>query len=152
MAITVPAANSTGTSAWADDVANQINQMRAFMTLVNPNAASPASGTATWVTMGNITVPTWATRARVSLAMTGVAASTSNTGVDVAVKIGSSTGALWRFTADDSTTRHQCTINDLLTSVPTGSQSVTVQATFSAGILTASSTFCSFGLNIDWMQ
>jgi hypothetical protein len=47
----------------------------------------------------------------------------------------------------------QSAMNDQLTSVPTGSQSVTVQATFlTLSTFNAPGTACSFDLNIDWMQ
>jgi hypothetical protein len=154
-AVAVPAVGDTGVASYADDVANQINQMHAFMTLVNPNVNSPGAGTATWVTMGNITVPTWATRGRVSLTANGCSAASLPAAADIAVKIGSSTGAAKRWTATVAVGTSRLPtlgLNDLLTSVPTGSQSVTVQATFAAGTLTAASTFCSFDLNIDWMQ
>jgi len=151
-AITSPAANSTGTSAWADSVADQINQMRAYMVLTNPNVATPGAGTATWVTMGNTTVPIWATKGRVSLAITGLTASVAACTVTLAVKIGTSTGAGKFFATAQNTQRIEFVLNDLLTSVPTGSQSVTVQATFGVGTFTAPATLCSFDLNIDWMQ
>ena len=59
MSITVPAANSTATSAWADSVANFVNGF-AVPLLFTPggNTDTPGAGTATWVTLGTITVPT----------------------------------------------------------------------------------------------
>jgi len=152
VAVSVLAVGDTFTAAVENDIANQINQMRAFMTLANPNVSTPGAGTATWVTMGNTTVPTWATRARVCLALTGIKGNTGAASANLAVKIGASTGAVKFFATVDATNRHQGTINDLLTSVPTGSQSVTVQATFNVNTLLAPSSVCSFDLNIDWMQ
>jgi hypothetical protein len=153
-AIVSPATGDTATAAWADSVADQINQMHAFMTFV-PGATftTPASGTATWVTMGNVTVPAWATRARVSLTVTGIKANVTTAAVLVAVKIGSSTGVGKLFATPTVTNpRIQGALNDLLTSVPTGSQSVTVQATFVSDTMSVLSTLSSFDLNIDWMQ
>jgi len=151
-AVAVPAVGDTGVASYADDVANQINQMHAYMVLTNPNVATPGAGTATWVTMGNITVPTWATKGRVSLAMTGLTASVAACTVTLAVKIGTSTGAGKFFATAQNTQRIEFVLNDQLTSVPTGSQSVTIQATFGVGTFTAPATLCSFDLNIDWMQ
>jgi len=149
--IPVPATGDPATASWAAAVANQLNQMRAFMTLANPNASTPGAGTATWVTMGNITVPAWATQARVGLTACGINPSVANAGVDIAVKIGSSTGALKRWTAVTAGARWQFALNDLLTAVPTGSQSVTVQATFANGTFSAPATVSLFDLNIDWL-
>ena len=150
--VSVLSVNDTFTAAVENDIAKQLNEMHAFMTLANPNATSTGAGTATWVTMGNVTVPTWATKARVSLSMAGITNSASNAAIDVAVKIGTSTGGLWRVQTIQTTGRLDVgAFNSLLTSVPTGSQSVTVQATFGAGSYTAPSTACSFDLNIDWL-
>jgi hypothetical protein len=151
-AIVSPATGDTATAAWADSVADQVNTAHTFMTLANPNATSTGAGTATWVTMGNVTVPTWATKARISLAMTGLQATATTTSANLAVKIGSSTGAVHLIATPNLTgTRIHAGFNDLLTSVPTGSQSVTVQATFSASTWIAPATSCSFDLNIDWL-
>ncbi len=142
----------TFTAANQNDIANQLNQMHAYMTLANPNVSTPGSGTATWVTMGNITVPAWATRARVSLSMAGIQNNAANAAADIAVKIGTSTGGSWRLQTQQAIGRMDAgAFNSLLTSVPTGSQSVTVQATFGASTYTAPSTVCSFDLNIDWL-
>jgi len=152
-AVDVPAVGDTGVAAYADAVANQINQMHAFITVANPNVSTPGAGTATWVTMGNVTVPTWATRGRVCLAMSGLSGSAAGSNADVAVKIGTSTGVAHRITAQVITTRFGVGFNDLLTSVPTGSQSVIVQASFvGTGTIAAPSSACLFDLNIDWMQ
>jgi len=151
-AVSVLAVGDTFTASVENDIANQINQMHAYMVLTNPNVSTPGAGTATWVTMGNVTVPTWATRARVCLSITGITAAAAPATVNLAVKIGSSTGATKFFATAQNTQRVNFPINDLLTSVPTGSQSVTVQATFSSSTFTAPSTLCSFDLNIDWMQ
>jgi hypothetical protein len=149
--VSVLAVGDTFTAAVENDIANQLNQMHAFMTLINPNTSTAGSGTATWVTMGNVTVPTWATKGRVCLAITGFSGTAANAS-DIAVKIGTSTGQANRITSAVTTTRQAFPLNDLLTSVPTGSQSVTVQSTFlTLGTLSAPSTACVFALNIDWL-
>jgi hypothetical protein len=149
--VTSPAVGETAIAGWPDSVADQLNQMHAFMTLINPNTSTAGAGTATWVTMGNVTVPTWATKGRVCLAITGFSGTAANAS-DIAVKIGTSTGQANRITSAVTTTRQAFPLNDLLTSVPTGSQSVTVQSTFlTLGTLSAPSTACVFALNIDWL-
>src|SRR6266702_3461522 len=123
--------------------------MHAFMTVANSGATSTGAGTATWVTMGNVTVPAWATRARVCLAMNGVTALGTTSQLDLVVKIGASTSTTGpqRMTTPAVTTRFSLPLNDLLTSVPTGSQSVTLVATFQTGTFTMSATASTIGLN-----
>jgi len=152
VAVSVLAVGDIFTAAVEDDIANQINQMRTYITIANPNVPSPGAGTATWVTLGNVTVPTWATRARISLILTAISGSATTAQADLVVKIGTATGASRRLAAPGVTTRFDKPINDLLTSVPTGSQSVLVQATFVSGTFSAPATVCSFDMNIDWMQ
>jgi hypothetical protein len=151
--VSVLAVGDTFTAAVENDIAKQLNEMHAFMTLANPNVSTPGAGTATWVTMGNVTVPTWATKGRCSLAMSGLSGSAAGANADVVVKIGTSTGVAHRITAAVITTRFGVGFNDLLTSVPTGSQSVIVQASFvGTGTISAPVSACLFDLNIDWMQ
>lgn len=151
-AIVSPATGDTATAAWADSVADQLNQMHAFMTLANPNATSTGAGTATWVTMGNVTVPTWATKARVCLSMAGLSATATTSQADIAVKIGTAVSPGVRMFYTLAARMPPVCIADLLTSVPTGSQSVTVQATFQVSTFSAPATACTFNLNIDWLQ
>jgi hypothetical protein len=150
-AIVSPATGDTATAAWADSVADQLNQMHAFMTLANPNATSTGAGTATWVTMGSVTVPDWATKARVCLSMAGITATLATSQADIAVKIGTAVNVGKRVFGTAAGRMAPATINDLLTSVPTGSQSVTVQATFQVSTFSAGTTAVTFDLNIDWL-
>ena len=149
--VSVLAVNDTLTAGVENDIANQINQMHGYITYAGAGETTPGAGTATWVTMGNVTVPAWASKARVCLSITGITANAAAANVNLAVKIGSSTGATKFFATAQNTQRVHFPINDLLTSVPTGSQSVTVQATFSLSTFTAGTTLCSFDLNIDWL-
>jgi hypothetical protein len=150
LAIQVPSVGTPAIAGYADDVANQLNQQRDFMTLTNQTATTTGSGTATWVTMGNVTVPTWASKGRIQLNITGLAGSTTTAAVGLAVKIGTSTGVSKRCTAPGTTSRAAWSISDLLTAVPTGSQSVTIVATFISGTFSVAAD-ANFDLNIDWL-
>ncbi|HYS35244.1 MAG TPA: hypothetical protein VEO01_06335, partial [Pseudonocardiaceae bacterium] len=61
------------------------------------------------------------------------------------------TGAVHRTTAAVTGRNPPYAINDQLTSVPTGSQSVTIQATFVSGNVLTATAPCTFDLNINWL-
>lgn len=124
---------------------------KSFMPLANPNATSTGSGTATWVTMGTITPPTWATRTRAFLTANGCSTGAAGNQADIAVKIGTSTGVAQRWVGLSSTSRLGFTLSDLLTAIPSGPQTVTIQATFQTGTLVAPNSACLFGLSLDWL-
>jgi len=151
MAVSVLAVGDTFTAAVENDIANQINQMRTYITYTGAAEVTPGAGTATWVTMGNVTVPTWATKARCSISINSAVASAAAAAIGPAIKIGTSTGVVQRITAPATGRQGSIAWNDLLTSVPTGSQSVTIPVTFVSGTFTATAP-CLFNLNIDWMQ
>lgn len=96
---------------------------------------SPASGTATWFTLGSITVPAWATKANVVWQLYGTfltAASASNTTLQF--KIGSAAGLSQRIFGDSSSTnRFNHGWSEQITGLATGSQSVIASATFVSG-------------------
>ena len=155
MAIRVLAVNDTFLASDEDDIANQINQMRTFITVANPNATSTgAGGPTTWVTVGNVTRPAWATQARISGILEAISGSATTAQADLTIKIGTSTSTVGthRVAAPGVTTRFDKPIVDLLTSVPSGSQSMVVQATFVSGTFSAPATVCNFSFNIDWLQ
>jgi hypothetical protein len=144
----------TFTAAVQNDIAKQINEMHAFITVANPNATSTgAGGPTTWVTVGNVTVPAWASKARLDGVLEAISGSATNAQADLTVKIGTSTSTVGthRCAAPGVTTRFDKPIFDLLTSVPTGSQSMIVQATFVSGTFSAPNSVCSFSFNIDWL-
>ncbi len=149
--VSVLAVNDTLTAGVENDIANQINQMHGYITYAGAGETTPGAGTATWVTMGNVTVPAWASKAIVSLTITSITAGAVVGAVGLAVKIGSSTGAVHRTTAAVTGRNPPYAINDQLTSVPTGSQSVTIQATFVSGNVLTATAPCTFDLSINWL-
>jgi hypothetical protein len=127
--------------------------MRTFITVANPNATSVgAGGPTTWVTVGNVTRPTWASQARINAVLCAISGSATNAQADLLIKIGTAAGVNHRVSAPGVTTRFDKPINDLITGVPSGSQSLVVQATFVSGTFSAPATVCSFDFNIDWLQ
>jgi hypothetical protein len=122
------------------------------MSAQNPNTTTPGSGTATWVTMGTIFIPIWATRGRTNLTMNSVTASAALAAINAAVKIGAVVNAAKRLTAPVLGRCPTFAINDLLAGLASGTTvTVTVEATFVQGTFTAPSSACDFDLNIDWL-
>jgi hypothetical protein len=109
-----------------------------------PGTYSTSAGTATWVTIGTATVPPWATKARVTWGVSGYAASTTSAlNVTCAVKIGTVAGTSMRMPGSTvTTTNNTIGASELLTGISTGSQSVTITATFVGGT-------GSFGTTVD---
>jgi hypothetical protein len=100
------------------------------------NNDTPTSGTATWFTMGSITVPTWATQCVVTYSINGIITLATGINCTAIFKVGSVSGALGsKRISDNGTTagRFCFTVSDLFTGLSTGSQSVTVSATWQAG-------------------
>lgn len=141
--ITAPAVGDTGTAAWADSVANWLNQLTATL-LFTPggNTDTPGAGTATWVTLGNITVPTWSTQCVVTYTCNGIYDTGTTSSVSCVIKVGSAAGAVSKriLTPGVSLQRFHMPITDLVTGLSTGSQSVTLSATFSAGTVIRADT------------
>jgi hypothetical protein len=141
MAPTQPAVGDQATAAWADEVAQDVISLAGGASppplLFTPggNTDTPGAGTATWVTLGNITVPTWATKCNVTYTMNGIFDTGTTSNVSAVLKIGSVAGGVSkRIDAPGvANQRFHVPITDRLTGLSTGSQSVTISATFTAG-------------------
>jgi hypothetical protein len=141
MAPTIPAVGDQATAAWADEVAGDVIDLagsanQSLLYTPGGNTDTPTSGTATWFTMGNITVPTWATKCIVTYSITGIITLATSINCTAIFKVGSVSGSLGsKRICDNGTTsgRYSYTVTDLLTGLSTGSQSVTVSATWVAG-------------------
>ena len=150
MAPTSPAVGDQSTAAWATDIALDVidlattNQVLLFTP--GGNTDTPGAGTATWVTLGNITVPTWATKCNVVYTMNGVFDTGTTSSVTGVMKIGSVAGAASkRISAPGvANQRFHQPIVDRLTGLSTGSQSVTISATFTAGSVIRADTTSFF--------
>jgi len=94
---------------------------------------SAASGSATWITLGNITVPVWATQARIHIDLGAFSGSAADATCNVKIVLGAVAGASKRCQKSGSGTRVNWSATDLLTGISTGSLSLTLQATFNAG-------------------
>jgi hypothetical protein len=96
--------------------------------------STPGAGTATWLTLGNVTVPVWATKARVTWSVSGYSDSAvSALNVNCRLKIGTAQGVSMRIPGSTVQTQSTLFSSELVTAVPTGSQSVTISATYNAG-------------------
>jgi hypothetical protein len=131
-----PAVGDTATAAYADAVALQLNTPEQTL-LFTPggNTDTPGAGTATWVTLGNITVPTWASTCFVTYTMNGIYDTGTTSNVAVVMKVGSISGAVNKriLGVSISGQRLHIPIADQFTGLSTGSQSVTLSATFTSG-------------------
>jgi len=134
MALTVPAVGDLWTATLADAVINYVNAANTVVNFVPAgNTDTPASGTTptTWITLGNLAVPSWATAAVVVMTVNGfyeVAAGSDN--VTIKTGIGTALGPFApRLIGAPSANRGSFTWADTITSPPTGSQSLIVQAT-----------------------
>jgi hypothetical protein len=141
MAPTIPAVGDQATAAWADEVAGDIISLAGEAApaplLFTPggNTDTPGAGTATWVTLGNITVPTWATKCNVVYTCNGIYDTGTTSSVSAVLKIGSVAGGVSKRIGAPGVAnqRFHVPIADRLTGLSTGSQSVTISATFTAG-------------------
>lgn len=137
MTVPVLAVGDLFTAATEDLIANILNSIGTTM-LFTPAGTTdtPTSGTATWVTLGSLTVPTWATRAQVTVSCNRVFDIGTTANVAVTLKIGTAaggvTGRLSSLTSSGSQAFNQ-TWSDLVSGLTAGAQSVTLSATFTSG-------------------
>lgn len=95
---------------------------------------TPGAGSATWITLGNVTVPVWATKAIVSYTIGGVLATGTGNNVTAALKIGGASGTPARILDPGVVSqRFYHSLNDTVSGLPTGVQSVTILATWVVG-------------------
>lgn len=136
MPIVTPAVGDTGTAAWADSVANFANAIQSLTFIPGGNLDTPAAGTATWMTLGNVTVPTWANTAVVIWSLASYSTgSTAALSVTAGIKVGSAAGPTSSLPSAPGTANVGMSpvYVDTLTGLSSGTQSVTVSATFVSG-------------------
>jgi hypothetical protein len=135
MAITVPAVGDQITAVWGDSVANTVNQSVTSIQFVPAgNTDTPLAGSATWITLGNVTVPTWATQAIVGYNVYGILVIATGMSVAAQIKVGTAAGTNKRILDHGSTAgRFSIPIVDKVTGLSTGVQSVTLFATWTSG-------------------
>jgi hypothetical protein len=94
-----------------------------------------AAGTTTWLTIGNVTVPAWATTVSVGYTLNGIYDTGTTGSVTAVVKIGSAAGAVSRRILGPGVAnqRFHVPIRDRVTGLASGSQSVTINTTQTAG-------------------
>lgn len=153
--ITVPTTlTAISSTAFGIPVANQLNQQSAFMTFTPAgNSDTPGAGTATWVTLGNVTVPTWATQALVDYTCNGIYDTGTTSVASCVIKIGSAAGQVSKriLTPGVANQRIHMPINDLVTGLSTGSQSVTLSSTFSSGSVVRADTTSFFTVQFTFL-
>lgn len=150
--IPVPAANAILLSAYTTAVANMLNQEDDYLTFT-PLAGTntPGAGTALWVTLGNLSVPTWATKARITVHCCALTGTVNNAVAGIAAQLGAgAAGPAKRWTVPTATSRIQASAAWLLTGFGTGTQSLVLNATFGTGTL-AVDTVSTFDVTVDYI-
>jgi len=152
LTIPVLAANATFPSSNQNAIANQINQGKDFIAFVPSGTLStPGAGTADWFTIGTLTVPTWATQARISLAITDTHSGGVTGQATIVMKIGSVSGRSLTIGAIGATGSLAWHGNDKLTGLSTGAQTFKVTATFVSGSVISVGTNSAAIANIDYL-
>jgi len=134
--IDTQAVGDFGLASWATAVANMLNERSTQIDYVPTTTLSTStSGYATWITIGNVTVPSWATQARVTWSIVNYGpSSTTALNVDVYAQLGDVTGNDFRLPGSGASGANSCfTVNDLFTDIDTGSQSLIIVSHFNAG-------------------
>jgi len=136
--ITVPTTlTAISSTNFGVPVANQLNQQVAFQSF-NPGGSTNTAASGTWLTIGNLTVPTWATKAIIQCDATILSGSAANASATVQAQLGSALGTpAHRWTMQVAATRFMAAGTWQCTSIATGSQSLTLQAANVSGNLTA---------------
>lgn len=98
--------------------------------LITPTSA----GSSTWVTLGNVTVPAWATSCTVILAIAGMFATVANSGVKLGVNVGSSAAFAPSYSDNAASVRRSFSSVSQLTGLTPGAVvAVTITATWITG-------------------
>jgi hypothetical protein len=94
-----------------------------------------AAGTNTWLTLGNVTVPAWATNVSVDYTLNGIYDTGTTGSVTAVVKVGTAAGGVSRRILGPGVAnqRFHVPVRDRVTGLSSGSQSVTINTTQSAG-------------------
>jgi hypothetical protein len=147
-ALTSPAVGDDGTAVWAGQVADMLDN-GAQLLLYTPIATLTTGAAGTdWIAMGNITVPTWATRARVRADFLASVPSGVNAQNGLAVKIGTVVGATKRMIFGNVGRTPSFGFWDLITGLSPGVQAVVIRVvtvtTGTFAVDTASEIDCAF--------
>jgi hypothetical protein len=139
---TAPTTFSNGvllSSADLNPLSSGISELQASWAAISyvqggSNADTVTASSGTWLTLGNITVPTWATSAFLHLDLSLISVPTAGTfNVSITPKIGSAAGSARRLLPGTAVTLFNQSLSDVITGLSAGSQAVTLLATFGGG-------------------
>lgn len=110
--------------------------------LLLPGSSLDANSNGTWLTLGSVTVPTWATSAVIIYTINGVYDTGTTANMSMQIKIGSAAGAINKriHSPGVASQRFSATVVDEVASLATGAQSVTVSIAWTAGTIRADTT------------
>jgi hypothetical protein len=133
--ITVPTTlTAISSSAFGVPVANQLNQQADYIEFIPGSTLStPGAGTADWFTVGTITVPAWATKARIDVLIDNIFSGAAQGSATCVVKLGTIASTTRNVQGIAAAGGHAWCTAVLLTGISTGSQTLKVTATFVSG-------------------
>lgn len=140
MTIPLLAVGDLFTASNQQAIANAVNSLvasqatAAQLTLIpGTTINTPLSGASTWLTLGNVTVPTWATQVIVDIAFVSITGSSGINNTSMQIKVGSAAGLSLRIPGSGSAAGTSWAYTDKITGISPGTQSVTIFATWNNG-------------------
>lgn len=135
MAISLVAIGQKITASIANSLINVANGQHQILTFSPAgNTDQSTATTATWITLGNVTIPTWATSMVVDYTILGCYDLGTNNNSTVALRVGTTDGTFKRATPPGVTNqRFTLARHDSLTGFSTGSQSITIRTVHTSG-------------------
>lgn len=126
----------TSMNKWTNGLVEQQQGMTSLFFTPAGSLNTSTTTAATWMTCGNVTVPTWATGCIVQWTVSGYTQTVaSGTVTFVQLKIGSAAGQSSRRIPSQAVTggRYSMSFADQVTGLTSGTQSVTLLGTWSSG-------------------
>jgi len=129
-----PSTMNARVDAWLNALATRVNANQVGASVVVPFTTGTSNDTTSatmvdWVAFGNVTVPSWATRARIAMSLDYFLITATTNSVVARVKLGTATGVTFKMPEPSAINVRVCNVQfDLLSAVPTGSQALVMQA------------------------
>jgi hypothetical protein len=151
--ITVPTTlTAISSSAFGIPVANMLNQEDDYIELIPGGTLStPAAGTADWFTVGTITVPAWATKARITMLIDNLFSGAATGTATVVVKLGTIASTTRNVQGITATGGHAWCTAVQLAGISTGAQTLKTTATFVSGAVISISATSVVACTIDYL-
>ena len=151
--IAVPVTSTGITSTgFGIPVANQLNQQDDYIEFTPvANQSTPASGTADWFTFGTITVPTWATKLRILVAIDNLFSGGATGIATCVIKVGTATSGTRNVQGIAAVGGHSWCAAAVITGISTGAQTLKLTATFGSGAVISIGTASTASAVIEYL-